>query len=410
MLRALFKLSILLICSLSLSAESGLSQSHLASLTPAPSATDISADTTVKVEFDLPIVPESIDQSTIALKHDTGFAVNGSIGIAAANTLLFTPKEELKGGIYNVTIKTLQLQSKQKRISKPSTFLERLVHWICSIFYDDISKCPLCKYFCKMEPVKISTDTIEYTFSVRAEPEITEIYLHIPLTELSKGGITSATATAVYSDKKEKDVTEEVEWITADPSLLAIESNGTVTALKDGNTTVRAKFEEILSNPVTLHIYWEVDGHRLPPEPDPKINNATLLGVDSNNNGVRDDVERWIYETYDHPIERGIFMQSARAYQKVIVDPSKAHETVKYSDNALSCEFYWIYEKTPKPFDKYEYFSHRKNLKKIQFNTLKRYMAYEKYNAQFNGHVLDAPKPSKNKCEFDELGNLKTIK
>ncbi len=37
-----------------------------------------------------------------------------------------------------------------------------------------------------------------------------------------------------------------------------------------------------------------IHGHRLPPEPDPKVNNATLLGVDVNHNGVRDDVERWI--------------------------------------------------------------------------------------------------------------------
>jgi len=34
----------------------------------------------------------------------------------------------------------------------------------------------------------------------------------------------------------------------------------------------------------------------LPPEPDPVANNATLAGVDVNNNGIRDDVERAIYE------------------------------------------------------------------------------------------------------------------
>ena len=31
-----------------------------------------------------------------------------------------------------------------------------------------------------------------------------------------------------------------------------------------------------------------INGHTLPPEPDPKINNSTLLGIDSNNNGVRE--------------------------------------------------------------------------------------------------------------------------
>jgi len=152
-----------------------------------------------------------------------------------------------------------------------------------------------------------------------------------------------------------------------------------------------------------------VNEHTLPPEPNKEENDKTLLGIDTNNNGVRDDVERWIYETYDNPIERGIFMQSARAYQKVIVDPSKAHETVRYSDDVLSCEFYWIYESSPKPFDKYKHFANRKELKKIQFNTLKRHMAYERYNAEFNGEVFGAPPTSKDKCEFDENGILQDL-
>lgn len=41
-----------------------------------------------------------------------------------------------------------------------------------------------------------------------------------------------------------------------------------------------------------------INGITVPPEPDPATNNATLLGVDSNNNSVRDDVERQIASTY----------------------------------------------------------------------------------------------------------------
>ncbi|MDB5225329.1 MAG: hypothetical protein JWL87_281 [Candidatus Adlerbacteria bacterium] len=36
----------------------------------------------------------------------------------------------------------------------------------------------------------------------------------------------------------------------------------------------------------------------LPPEPNEAENNATLAGIDSNNNGIRDDVERAIYFKY----------------------------------------------------------------------------------------------------------------
>jgi hypothetical protein len=41
-----------------------------------------------------------------------------------------------------------------------------------------------------------------------------------------------------------------------------------------------------------------INGITVPPEPAPTINNATLAGVDSNNNGVRDDVERVLAKTF----------------------------------------------------------------------------------------------------------------
>jgi hypothetical protein len=226
---------------------------------------------------------------------------------------------------------------------------------------------------------------------------------------VNKSETVQLSVTGTYSDNSTKAVDTHITYVIIPVDYAKV--NGSVlTALKDGNVTVQAKVGTTLSNTINLNITWIVNGHVLPPEPDPTVNNSTLLGIDSNHNGVRDDVERWIYEEYDHPIERGIFMQSARAYNKVIVDPSKAHETVKYSDNVLSCEFYWIYKKTPRPFDKYEHFSHSKKLKKIQFNTLKRHIAYERFNGEFNGEVFGAPATSKDKCEFDEQGNLKAIK
>src|SRR3989338_2519595 len=43
---------------------------------------------------------------------------------------------------------------------------------------------------------------------------------------------------------------------------------------------------------------WSDINGELPPEPDTAENNATLVGVDSNSNGIRDDVERAIYLKY----------------------------------------------------------------------------------------------------------------
>lgn len=41
-----------------------------------------------------------------------------------------------------------------------------------------------------------------------------------------------------------------------------------------------------------------INGIVVPPEPSPELNNATLGGVDVNNNGVRDDVERVVVQLY----------------------------------------------------------------------------------------------------------------
>ena len=243
---------------------------------------------------------------------------------------------------------------------------------------------------------------------------LSALKLTIAETTLNKDTNTTVGLTGTYADGTRKDLSAQAKWIVTPKDALKITGH-TLTALKDVNVTLQAQVGDKLSNPVRLEIYWEVNGHRLPPEPDPKINNATLLGVDVNHNGVRDDVERWIYKTYDHPIERGIFMQSARAYQKVIVDPKKAHETMKYIVNAAHCESYWSMnelrmQKRNLNYTIGEYRDIEKEIRPIQFNTLDRIVAYHRFNKKLSGRVYgDNLKPDEwgKLCEFDENGNLK---
>ena len=234
---------------------------------------------------------------------------------------------------------------------------------------------------------------------------IKTLTLSIEKTTLNKDHNTTITLNATYDDNSTNTPTS-VEWLITPKDAVAIKGT-TLTALKDINVTIQAKVGNTLSNKVKLNIYWEVNGYRLPPEPDPKINNATLLGVDVNHNGVRDDVERWIYKTYHHPIERGIMLQNAYRLQMQISDINKAHEYARLSNKSLSCEYYL--EDTYKWFkEKYEYSTTSKVIKKIQFNTLKRYMAYQRYNAQFNGEIFDEKITSnKENCYFDKRGNLR---
>ncbi|WP_457593854.1 hypothetical protein [Hydrogenimonas sp.] len=239
--------------------------------------------------------------------------------------------------------------------------------------------------------------------------EYQTLVLNIAESSINKEHNTTLKVEAVYKDTAAQEVTDKVTWLITPSDAIRIEGH-TLTALKDGNVTLQAEYEGTRSDPVTLTVYWEVDGHRLPPEPDPKVNNATLLGVDVNHNGVRDDVERWIYETYDHPIERGILMQSARAYTSVLSQPFIKHQPNKDLDKAISCYKYWIYKAEPSPFDEYEFYYHRTELKKRQFNNVNRMTRKHKYEASLSGGVYSLLPKSKDACSFDENGSLKDFK
>ncbi len=157
---------------------------------------------------------------------------------------------------------------------------------------------------------------------------------------------------------------------------------------------------------LTSNIYSEtINGYILPPEPDPKINNSTLLGIDSNNNGVRDDVERWIYKTYKdkHPIHIDIAMQGARAKQKIILNPIEAKHEHNSTVAASYCEGYYA---TCINKDK-EYAIHKRinggTLKTIIFNTQERKQQNRKYHKLISGHSYSLPwcNESKAYCDFN---------
>lgn len=61
-----------------------------------------------------------------------------------------------------------------------------------------------------------------------------------------------------------------------------------------------------------------INGITVPPEPSPSVNNATLAGVDSNANGVRDDVERVIARKVTTTAEFNTALVVAKAYQRLL--------------------------------------------------------------------------------------------
>lgn len=157
---------------------------------------------------------------------------------------------------------------------------------------------------------------------------------------------------------------------------------------------------------LTSNTYSEtINGYILPPEPDPKINNSTLLGVDSNNNGVRDDVERYIIKTYkDEKIAIEIGFQLARAYNTVIEDPSNAEETSKVLDAAIDCDGYFnvhAYRFGDPIIVKGRIGT--KKFKSMILNTRERIKAYLIHDRALSGGVYTSLPASerKNQCDFN---------
>lgn len=64
----------------------------------------------------------------------------------------------------------------------------------------------------------------------------------------------------------------------------------------------------------------DVMGKNLPPAPDPALADATLAGVDANDNGIRDDVELAIFKLHPHSARiRAAELQYALALQNELV-------------------------------------------------------------------------------------------
>jgi len=74
------------------------------------------------------------------------------------------------------------------------------------------------------------------------------------------------------------------------------------------NPAIKAKKADLNPNPI-------FDGEVEPAMPDSYENNKTVLGIDSNKNGIRDDVDIWINRTGLDYNERMAMRQYARAKQ-----------------------------------------------------------------------------------------------
>jgi hypothetical protein len=151
-----------------------------------------------------------------------------------------------------------------------------------------------------------------------------------------------------------------------------------------------------------------VNGYALPPCPDPELNDSTLLGIDSNNNGVRDDVERWLIVRYkdNHKIVTEIGFQGAKADQFMLANPDKPFESEKIIDYAIACNAYFRNDASAysEPIIANHTIITSTAYKTVQFNTEARIRAYLAYDKALSGGVYEIIKHSKDRraaCDFD---------
>lgn len=380
-------------------AEDGLTQPHLLNSIPTPDTNNVSPNITLSFTFDRMIAEESLKSDTLQLQQkvpDTN-TVNGNLSVTEQKTLVFAPQEPLTKGFYTIQVNSFKLQKENISEINPQSTWQKFITWLCGFIYDDVGNCPLCQYVCNVENY-ILTEPIQLSFEVKNDaPKVISLKSDKSLIELSENNTTQLHITATYDDNSSEDVTQKATYTSSDNSVVV--EKGIVSTNIEGTATIYVNYGGETTQ-IQVEVYEMIEGHLLPHEPENPDN--TLLGVDKNNNGVRDEVERWIYKempTYHHPkIERVIAMQKAKAYQMALVDPTNQNDEVV---NAIhrSSNCWWYFSRTKNlPFDgSVQKFNTK--LTDRSFNTKARLRNYLDYDYSLKGRVFTDSLESISDCD-----------
>ena len=121
----------------------------------------------------------------------------------------------------------------------------------------------------------------------------------------------------------------------------------------------------------------------------PQLNRDTsIAGPDSNNNGVRDDIDAYIDSLPDTNEQKAALRQaSASITHTMIIDPSDQNalaNALKQIANAVSCLNARYKTSTIAGLKS-------STMEKLTVNTKERFMAYENFNSAASGHTFRLP-------------------
>lgn len=148
----------------------------------------------------------------------------------------------------------------------------------------------------------------------------------------------------------------------------------------------------------------KVEGHwpdksGLPGDPGSNAD-ATLLGVDKNNNGIRDDIDRYINFTFSNSEKARLALTDlAKSFQKVLQVPD--------SDVAAASDVYTqIHKNYDCLFYCFEVEGRKKAnmLKEVFFNTSERRKAFKAYEKLLSGAKTKVEAMGAQSCSFDVDG------
>lgn len=151
------------------------------------------------------------------------------------------------------------------------------------------------------------------------------------------------------------------------------------------------------------------DNIGLPKDPG-EAGKATLEGIDSDNDGVRDDIQRYIALKFtDSAKFKALMTQHAKTMQSAILvadDKALSIEVAHEGSKDFACGRYikWVVEPENRPY--------RRRVVSEQdayiLNTMERSRAYIKYNSHLGGQIFKGLEPSridktplKKYCDFD---------
>ena len=238
--------------------------------------------------------------------------------------------------------------------------------------------------------------------------------------EQMQGTQSSQTVSAEFS-KDAKGVSVRIvpelqEWITVSPSLIGDVQKGQVIDVTvsvnlspdvavgslDGviqlRQSVAGKPQKTLAKPLPVILeITKAEYNGLPPDPG-EAGKATLLGIDSDNDGVRDDIQRYIYFSYpDEEKVRLALTEVAKQFQILLLHSSDSEAAFNNATAMARHDECLAFIKEEAAIDILA------ALRAEILNTRERSLAYITYSDNLSGEIILGRPLSdwKNSCAFD---------